>query len=316
MPQSGHAFLSTRIRHGLRLSPLLLLSLTACQTDSISFLHPAGTIAALQREWLIEIVIALAVIIIPVFVGVAFCLWRYRLGNRNAAFTPDWSFALPLEFLVWGVPATIVIILSLLIAGSETRHSPERQIGTAQPLDIQVVALNWKWLFIYPDQHVASLDTLVLPVGREVRFLLTSDKTMQSFFIPSLGSQIYAMAGMVTHLHLLANRPGHYLGENTQFNGMGFQGEKFTALALLPDQFTQWTQHARTSPVTLNDETYRKLLKDGDDRQAMADLDVKADTPDPMQPQGLSFSNVSDDLFRNIVSRYHGTSAHQGSMPQ
>lgn len=302
----------------LLFSPLGLLFLSGCETAGISFLAPAGPIAALQHHWFELILVALAIVILPVLVGVPFCLWRYRLGNKNAPYRPDWQYTLSLEYLVWGIPAVIVLMLAVLIWGAERRYSPQTPINSqTPPLEVQVVALNWKWLFIYPAEHVASLDTLALPVGREVRFSLTSDKSMQSFFIPALGSQIYAMAGMVTTLHLRADQPGRYLGENTQFNGMGFQDEKFTVIALPDPAFRNWMTAAHQSPLALNDATYRALLRDGNDPQAVSMLTKDQMPPsDPLQPQGLRFANVPPDFFRNIVNHVHQPPVSQITVPQ
>ncbi|RUT26147.1 cytochrome ubiquinol oxidase subunit II [Asaia sp. W19] len=287
--------------HALRLTltmavPLCLLA--GCQTDHISFLDPAGPIAALQRYWFGLLVGGLTLVILPVLIGVPFCLWHYRASNSKATFRPDWDFALPLEFLVWGFPAIVVIAFSLLVWGPERRYSPDRAIHDEPAMTIDVVALNWKWLFIYPDAHVASLDHLVLPQGREVVFRLTSDATMQSFLIPSLGSQIYAMAGMVTRLHLLADRPGRYLGENTQFNGMGFQDQKFAVDVVAPDHFEQWLSQARASALHLDSATYALLRRQENGRQSAQTLmhDPRAATP--------SFSEVPVHFFHDIVSRY------------
>lgn len=217
-----------------------------------------------------------------------------------------------------GVPALIVLMLAVLIWGAERRYSPQTPINSqTPPLEVQVVALNWKWLFIYPAEHVASLDTLVLPVGREVRFSLTSDKSMQSFFIPALGSQIYAMAGMVTTLHLRADQPGRYLGENTQFNGMGFQDEKFTVIALPDPEFRNWMTAAHQSSLALNDATYPTLLQDGNDHQAVSMLtNGQLPSSDPLQPQGLRFANVPPDFFRSIVNHVHQPPVSQITVPQ
>lgn len=297
------------LRRGLRLLAggalaVILLFLSGCQADHISFLDPAGPIAGLQRHWFYLLVAGLFFVILPVLIGVPFCLWHYRAQNRRAAFRPDWDFALPLEFLVWGFPAVVVIAFSLLIWGPERRFGPERQIGDAPPLAIEVVALNWKWLFVYPDAHVASLDRLVLPQGREVVFHLTSDATMQSFLIPSLGSQIYAMAGMVTRLHLLADRTGRYLGENTQFNGMGFQDQKFPVDVVRPDQFAGFLAQAGSSALHLDGQTYDRIRRQETGRRTAQSL-----LNDP-QATAVSFSSVPSHFFHDIVSRYDATMNH------
>ncbi|EHH67855.1 cytochrome-c oxidase subunit 2 [Gluconobacter morbifer] len=295
---------------------MLLLLLGGCGHDGITFLHPGGPVAEHQRNWLLFILAALSVVVVPVFIGVPYCMWRYRLRRDPGDYRPTWESSRILEWLVWGVPTVVVVILSLLILGPERRYSPANPVGTDAPLDIQVIGLNWKWLFLYPDQHVASLDTLALPQGREIRFHLTSDATMQSFFIPGLGSQIYAMAGMVTTLHLRADRTGQYLGENTQFNGMGFQGEKFPALVLSQADFTHWMNEADHSLHILDDAVYRRVLQpDGDDRDVVSTLAPDDASGNPLQPQGLTFSHVPDGFFMSVVNHYHQPPLPGRSLP-
>ncbi|WP_025886676.1 cytochrome ubiquinol oxidase subunit II [Asaia prunellae] len=168
---------------------------------------------------------------------------------------------------------------------------------------VEVVALNWKWLFVYPDAHIASLDHLVLPQGREVEFHLTSDATMQSFLIPSLGSQIYAMAGMVTHLHLEADRIGRLMGENTQFNGMGFQDQKFPVDIVSADHFAHWLTEATNSTLHLDQTTYRLLRKQENGRRT-----ARALTNDPAASMPV-FSSVPEHFFHGIVMRYDATAS-------
>lgn len=299
-----------RHRRLLGLFPILLLPLLllgGCQADNISFLDPAGPIAALQKHWFLLLTGGLLLVILPVLVGVPLCLWHYRASNRRARFLPDWDFALPLEFFVWGFPAVVVIAFSLLVWGPERRFSPERAIGDAPPLNIEVVALNWKWLFIYPDAHVASLDHLVLPQGREVEFHLTSDATMQSFLIPSLGSQIYAMAGMTTRLYLEADRIGRLLGENTQFNGMGFQDQKFPVDIVSPDHFAQWLTKARASALRLDPATWEVLRRQENGRQSARTL---LHDPNAAMPV---FSSVPEHFFQGVVMRdATNTPTHSG----
>ncbi|NVN24566.1 ubiquinol oxidase subunit II [Asaia siamensis] len=290
--------IASALRHGRFTLLLPALLLGGCQADHISFLDPAGPVAALQKHWFLLLSGGLLLVILPVLIGVPLCLWHYRASNRRARFLPDWDFALPLEFLVWGFPAVVVIAFSLLVWGPERRFSPERAIGDAPPLQVEVVALNWKWLFIYPEAHVASLDHLVLPQGREVEFHLTSDGTMQSFLIPSLGSQIYAMAGMVTHLHLQADRTGRLLGENTQFNGMGFQDQKFPVDIVSPDQFAQWLAKAGSSPLQLDTQSYDILRRQETGRKSAQTLLHDAKASDAI------FSSVPERFFQGIVMHY------------
>jgi len=272
--------------------------LTAYAAPKESFLFPSGPIAAQQRQWLFETIALLLIVAIPVFVGVPLCIWRYRRDGRGL-YKPRWGLSRPLEFIVWGVPCLIVFALSMLVIGPETRFAPDEPLAGPPPLRVQVVALNWKWLFLYPDQHVASVNHLVIPAGRPVRFFLTSNATMQSFAIPALGGQIYAMAGMVTQLNLLADRPGTFAGENTQFNGTGFQDEHFSVCSVSNNDFWAWIEKLRSQPrfsgrsfeilarQTSSDETHRALF----------DASILTGMP--------SFSDVPPDFFMTIVNQYN-----------
>ncbi len=275
------------------------LLVVGCARDGISFLHPHGPVADAQRRWLFEIIGWMAIVVVPIFFLVPAFAWRYRRRNTKSAYRPDWSFSWPLEFLIWGIPITIVAVLAYVIITDETRYDPYHELASSvKPLDVEVVALNWKWLFIYPDQHIATVGLLALPQGRPISFRLTSDATIQSFFIPALGSQIYAMAGMVTQLRLLADRPGTLLGENTQFNGNGFMKDNFIASVMSPAAFAAWSDRQAADGRSLDDAAYKMLAKDSSTDQAKSAFGV--------QPEGtLSFGTVSPDLFRSIVAKYH-----------
>jgi cytochrome o ubiquinol oxidase subunit II len=204
----------------------------ASATPVLSFLDPQGPVAAAQRAHLIDVVLLLLIVVVPVLVLTPIVVWRYRL-NGSARYTPAWSFFLPLEFVIWGVPIAIVVVLAVWLWENTEKLDPYKPLASAAdpPLRVKVVGYDWKWLFIYPQFNIASIGEFAFPAGRPLDILLTSDTVMQSFFIPALGSQIYAMAGMVTKLHLLANAPGSFRGENTQFNGNGFYLQAFTATA-------------------------------------------------------------------------------------
>ena len=236
-----------------RVLPLLPLFLAGCAEDGASVLHPHGAVAAAQRNWLFEITALMGIVVLPVLVLVPLFAWRYRHGNKKATYRPDWAFSWPLEFMIWGIPVVIVAVMSYIIIADETRFDPYAAIKPGEaPLEVQVIALDWKWLFLYPQQGIATVGTLALPAGRPVSFHLTSDATMQSFFIPALGGQIYAMAGMVTRLHLIADAPATLLGENTQYNGNGFMKEKFTVAVMSPADFASWSARMRNSGRTLD----------------------------------------------------------------
>ena len=283
----------------------LTVMLSGCGQNGISFLFPFGIVAASQRAWFLEIVALVSIVVLPTFILVPAFAWHYRRRNSKAAYRPDWAFSWPLEFAVWGIPFVIVGVLTWIIIDQETRFDPYAAIPSdSAPLQVQVVALNWKWLFIYPEQHIATVGQLVIPQGRTVSFRLTSDATMQSFFIPALGSQIYAMAGMVTQLHLRADKPGTLLGENTQFNGTGFSGDKFTVSVVAPDAFASWVAATGKDSPTLGADSYRTLQSDRSVTRDGADFHLP--------PSGAqAYASVQPGLFDAVVSKYRA-----GMMPQ
>lgn len=300
-------------RFGMKFTASVLVAVLAgCESEHSSMLHPHGIVAQNQRYWLVYICAFMAIVVVPIFVMMPLFAWRYRLGGR-AAYKPDWDFSWTLEVLVWGVPIVIVCFLAALIINQETRFDPYRPIASREkPLEIDVVALNWKWLFLYPDQHVASLGTMAFPADRPVTFRLTSDKTIQSFFIPALGSQIYAMGGMVTQLNLMADGPGRFIGENTQFNGMEFQRDRFVARGMTTADFARWTASARAAGRALDLPAFRKLAADGTVNDAISRFggDPQAgDNPIPELEPGLQFSGYDPKLFADVVARFDAGAA-------
>ena len=210
--------------------------------------------------------------------------WHYRLSNKHDAFRPNWSFSWTLEGFIWLPPTAIVIGLGFLLWSYTHSLDPYRPLASAQaPLEVQAVGLDWKWLFIDPVQRTAAVNLLVIPVGRPVHISLTSGTVMQSLLIPQLAGQIYAMAGMTTQLNLAASRPGVYRGENTQFNGTGFQNEKFDVVALPPGEYNRWVERVRASGHPLDATAYAQLFKQSS------------------PPQPILFSSVPQDLFHRLL---------------
>ena len=260
-------------------------------------------VADAQRHWLLYIVAWMMLIILPVFFLVPFFAWRYRRGS-NAAYRPTWEFSWPLELVVWGFPVIVVAFLAHQIITKETPLGPYRKLPVQQTaLVVEVVALDWKWLFVYPDQHIATVGTLALPLDRPVDFRLTSDATMQSFFIPSLGSQIYVMAGMVTQLHLIANRPGTLMGENTQFNGEHFQDDHFDVQIMSPSAFKAWVSTQQASGRTLDPASYGRLVARDTTADAKKRFGVAASST-------LSFKLGAQDFFSSVVGKYNPGAMH------
>ncbi len=215
--------------------------------------------------------------------------WRYRAGNTNARYSPTWSHSTKIEVVVWTIPILIVATLAALIWRTTHALDPYRPLTSqVPPINVEVVALDWKRLFIYPDYGIATVSSLTVPVGAPINFRLTSASMMNSFFIPQLGSQIYAMAGMQTKLHLIADAPGTYAGRSSAFSGPGFSDMRFDTVAVPQAAFESWVQSARTAFATqvLDDATYRALAR-----------------PSVKAPPAL-YGRVSPGLFDSIVDAF------------
>jgi cytochrome o ubiquinol oxidase subunit 2 len=200
------------------------------------------------------------IVVVPVIGMTLAFAWRYRASNRNAAFTPDWAHSNAIEAVVWFVPCLIVAVLGYVTWTSTHKLDPYRQIvAAAKPIDVEVVSLDWKWLFIYPALNIASVNELAFPVDTPVRFRLTSSSVMDSFFIPELGSQIYTMPGMESKLSLLASDPGTYTGISSNFSGDGFSDMTFATRVMTRVDFDKWVSGVRSSGQDLTMEAYRQL---------------------------------------------------------
>lgn len=268
----------------------------------LSFLAPRGPVAAAQQAHFYDVVLLMMVVIVPVLVLVPLFAWRYRYRNRSARYTPKWRFSWPLEVVIWGVPVVVVAVLAVWLWHGTERLDPYAPIrADARPLKVDVIGYDWKWLFVYPELHIATMGTLEFPANRPLDIELTSDTVMQSFFVPALGSQIYVMAGMTTRLHLKADTTGQFLGENTQYNGEGFQNQKFEARAATPEGFRKWVAEARAKGIALTPKVYDAIrARSGRDEVRKA-VDARG-----MPPGTLFFSGVPADLFHNVVRSFHG----------
>lgn len=263
---------------------MLLLCLSGCDALKLGVLNHAGPIAASQ--WHLYVIVGIVLIFVagPVLLLTPIIAWHYRLSNKHSAFRPKWNFSWTLEGFIWIPPTGIVVGLGFVLWHYTHTLDPYRPIASSQPaLEVQAVGLDWKWLFIYPDQRIAAINQLVIPVDRPVHISLTSGTVMQSLLIPQLAGQIYAMAGMTTQLNLAASRPGVYRGENTQFNGAGFQNERFNVTALPAEAFDSWVASTRASAHPLDDDAYAALFR-------------KSSPPQP-----ILFSSVPPDLFQHIL---------------
>lgn len=239
------------------LSCLSVFLLSGCKAV---LLQPKGPVAKSETELLITAVILMLLIVIPVIVMTLVVAWKYRASNTKAKYSPNWAHSTKLEIVWWTIPCIIILILAILTWIYTHSLSPYKPLDTkGKPLTIQVIALNWKWLFIYPDQHIAVVNHLEFPVNQQVRFLIASDGPMNSFIIPALGGQIYAMAGMRTQMHLMASQPGTYNGFSANLSGDGFSWMTFTATATSEKAFNAWVKKAQQAPQKLTVAAYKKL---------------------------------------------------------
>jgi len=245
---------------GRRLCSLVLASAALSGCDQ-GVLDPAGPVGGAERVILLDSLVIMLAIVLPTILCTLAFAWWFRATNTRAAYAPHWANSGRLELIVWSIPVLVVLFLGgIAWYGSHDLDPAKPLISQRKPLEVEVVALDWKWLFIYPDQQIASINQLVIPVGTPVHFRLTSATVMNVFFVPQLGSEIYAMNGMITELNLQPDRPGTFLGLAAHFNGDGFSDMKFGVRAVSPVEFFRWVTDTRTSGPTLDEAAYRVLL--------------------------------------------------------
>lgn len=271
---------------------LLLFSLGQTVGPVLNFGHfamlsPKGLIARQERDLLLAAVLLMLVVVAPVYFLIFFFAFKYRAGKSEAKYSPDLQSGKLSTFILWAIPIAIIFVLSIINWKSTHALDPYKPIASAaKPVTIQVVALRWKWLFIYPEQNIASVNFVEFPAGAPVNFELTSDGLMNSFWIPQLGGQMYAMAGMETHLHLQADEPGEYNGSAAEINGPGFAGMKFVAKSTSTEDFNAWLTTVKTSANALNLEAYNKLAE-----------------PSENNPKVL-YSSAEKDLYNTIMMKF------------
>jgi cytochrome o ubiquinol oxidase subunit II len=250
-------------------------------------LDPKGPITLAERDLLFKAVAIMMIVIIPVFIMAALFMWRYRGTNKTARYTPNLAYYWPAEILVWGVPAAIIVWLGLHLWHNTDKLDPYNAIDpSVKPLEVQAIAQDWKWLFVYPERGIAVVNELAIPVNTPVSIKITSDTVMNSLVIPALGGQIYAMAGMQTRLNLLADQPGTFWGRNVQYSGMGFANQQFDVRATSKEDFDAWVEKAKQSGQVLDAETYDELAK-------------------PSQKVPVTYyAGVEPELFDKIIAKY------------
>ena len=273
---------------GLLLLPLLLLG--GC---NLVLLNPSGDVARQQSDIMITTTIIIALIIVPVLVAIAVIAWRYRASNKQARFDPEWDHSPQLELVVWAVPLLIIIAVGAVSWIGTHKTDPYRPLdriasgkpvpADVKPLEVDVVSLQWKWLFFYPQYGVATVNELAAPVDRPIRFKLTADTMMDSFFVPALAGQVYTMPGMQTILHGVINKPGEYKGFSANFSGSGFTDMRFTFHGMSPQDFDAWIAKVRAAGGDLDRAAYDQL------RQPSRDAPVQY------------YARFEPDLFTRIL---------------
>jgi len=263
----------------------LLIGPTTLGGCSEGVLDPNGPIAAAERQILFNSLGIMLAIVIPTIVAILGVAWWFRSSNKRARYLPNFDYSDRLEMLVWSIPAmTVLLVGGVAWVGSHDLDPRKLIASSVQPIRVQVVSLDWKWLFIYPDQGIATVNHLTIPVGAPVSFELTSSGVMNSFYVPQLAGQIYTMAGMTTRLNLQADHLGKYPGLSAQYSGDGFADMRFTVDAVTSEQFAGWLNKSHGAGPVLDQHTYAELAKPS---SAVAPFTYRA---------------VAPDLFKGILS--------------
>lgn len=262
---------------------------------NIALLNPKGLIASDQRDLIFVTVAILLAIAVPAVALLFFTAWKYRETNERASYDPETRHGKSFIVTIWGIPTLIMLVLAVIVWTATHRLVPQKQLAAGtQPLIVQVVALRWKWLFIYPDQNIATVNYVQMPVNRPVEFDLTADEApMSSFWIPNLGGQLYAMTGMVNKLNLMADTQGVFQGSSPEINGAGFAGMEFIARSTSNSSFNAWVQQVKQSKQVLDDTSYNALMK-----------------PSENNPPAL-YASAENNLYDKVLMKYmapsHGT---------
>lgn len=266
--------------------------------NNAALFNPRGLIAQQQFNLLMLSVTILFALAIPTLIVFYLFAWNYRESNTKARRDNHTHYGKLFNFFIWTIPSTFILILAFNMWPATHNLAPQKAVASsAKPLTIQVVALRWKWLFIYPEQHIATVNAIEVPVDTPLQFDLTADEIpMSSFWVPQLGGQLYAMTGHENRLNLMATAPGNYNGGAAEINGAGFSGMKFVVGAGSTEDFNQWVHHVKQYPKSLNNDEYSRLLIPSQNNPAAA------------------YSDVSPSLYNNIVMKYNQMDSNQMHM--
>ncbi len=254
---------------------------------NIPILEPKGIVALHERNLILIAVALMLIVVIPVFILTFVFAWKYRASNTKAKYDPEFAHSKWIELICWGVPCAIIAVLATITWISTHELDPYKPLDVStKPITIQAISLDWKWLFIYPEENIATINYIQFPVNVPINFKITSDAPMNSLWIPQLSGQIYSMTGMQTKLHMMATEAGDYRGGSASFSGAGFSDMKFTVRASTQEEFDNWVTEVRKSPNALN----------------MNDYDVIA-KPSENTPVTY-YSSVKEGLYQEVINKF------------
>jgi cytochrome o ubiquinol oxidase subunit 2 len=267
---------------------LLLAVIVLLRHHNFAVLNPAGQIASKERNLIIFAAALSFLVVVPVFSMTIYIVWKYR-ASKKSTYNPDWDHSRTAETIWWTVPTLLILILAVVTWNSAHDLDPFKPIASSNPsINIQVIALDWKWLFIYPQLHIASLNMMEFPKDTPVNLQITSDAPMNSLWIPQLSGQVYAMSGMSTQLHIMATKLGDYRGVSANISGRGFAGMHFLARASTQSDFDIWVSQIKQNGNALNSAEYGALVVPTENSQV------------------AYYSPVGDDIYDSVISKYNG----------
>jgi cytochrome o ubiquinol oxidase subunit II len=255
--------------------------------SNIPVLQPAGQIGEKEKHLLVITTLLCLIVVIPVFAMTIYIAWKYREGNKSVKYQPSWDHSWKIESVWWGIPILIISILAIITWRSSHELDPFKPLASAnKAIPVQVVALPWKWLFIYPQQNISTVNYLAMPLNTPIDFQITADAPMNSFWIPQLGGQVYAMSGMSTQLHLIADKPGLYMGHSANISGRGFSGMNFQTHVWDRNQFDSWIGTVKKSSSKLTYDRYAQLSQDSENNPP------------------AYYSATADNLYADVIMKY------------
>ena len=254
---------------------------------TFAILEPKGLIAEKQRWLIIAATLIMLIAVAPTYFFLFYFSKKYKAEKQDVNYSPNLTSNAKSSFFLWAIPVAIIFVISIIIVKSTHELDPYKPIASAKkPLTVQVVSLRWKWLFIYPEQNIATVNFMQIPANTPINFELTSDGPMNTFWIPQLGGQIYTMAAMSTKLHLIANETGNFEGQSSEISGKGYSGMRFKVKATSRGEFDAWVKEVKNSPQMLHKEQYNELLEPSENHEQ------------------TNYSMVEKDLFNSIIMKY------------